>query len=58
MEVSQRKLTAESFRMGLCLRVLWLAAIVLAGLSNSSGPLNSRLCDPERVSGETDSWSS
>lgn len=38
--------------------VVWPAVVVPAGLSYSSGPLNSRLRDPERVSEEPDSWSS
>lgn len=38
--------------------VLLLATVVQNELASRSGPLNSCLCDPERVSGEIDSWSS
>lgn len=38
--------------------VLVLAVVVPAELSDRRGPVNSSLYDPERVSGETNSWSS
>lgn len=41
-----------------CVLLLLLAVVVPAELAYRSGPLNSCLYDPERVSGETDSWSS
>lgn len=57
----KRSNTHGFFQMDLPSRsvgVVWPAAVVPAGLLYSSGPLNSCLRDPERVSEDSNSWSS